>query len=195
MKVLGMTGGVGSGKSTVCQVMKEEFGAAVIYTDEVARQLMANGGISHHLIVEHYGTQILDQTGEINREALARIVFSDEKERLRVNSFSHPYVKETVIKKIKELKEEGKVSYIVVETALPYEACLTEFCDEIIYVTASDEVRRQRLKASRGYSDEKITNMLKSQLSEEAFLRICTKVLDNSKGIEAIKEQLQIILK
>lgn len=194
VKVLGMTGSVGSGKSTVCHVMEEEFNAAVIYTDEVAKQLMSKGGISHRLITEHYGTQILDQAGEINREALAKIVFSDDKERLRVNSFSHPYVKEAVIKKINELKEKGKVSYIVVETALPYEACLTEFCDEIIYVTASDQVRRERLKSSRGYSDEKITKMLNSQLSEDAFLKICKKVLDNSKGMTAIKEQLKTIL-
>lgn len=194
LKVLGMTGGVGSGKSTVCQVMKSSFNAAIIYTDEVAKDLMKKGGVSYSLIVDHYGSKILDPQGEINREALAKIVFANEKDRLLVNSFSHPYVKEAVLKSIKELKEEGKVSYIVVETALPYEACLTEFCDEIIYVTASDEVRRTRLKLSRGYSDEKITHMLKSQLSEDAFLKICTKVLDNSKDIADIKEQLKTIL-
>ena len=194
LKVLGMTGGVGSGKSTVCQVMKSSFNAAIIYTDDVAKDLMKKGGVSYSLIVDHYGAKILDPQGEINREALAKIVFANEKDRLLVNSFSHPYVKEAVLKSIKELKEEGKVSYIVVETALPYEACLTEFCDEIIYVTASDEVRRTRLKLSRGYSDEKITHMLKSQLSEDAFLKICTKVLDNSKDIADIKEQLKTIL-
>ena len=189
-----MTGGVGSGKSTVCQVMKEQFHAAIIYTDEVARNLMKKGEVSYNLVLSHYGADILAEDGEIDRPKLAQIIFSDEAERERINSFSHPYVKEYVLNKIAEYKQAGEVDYIVVETALPYEACLTEFCDDIIYVTVSDEVRTQRLMESRGYSEEKVRNMLKSQLSEEAFKAVCTKVLKNDKGIEAIKEQLQEIL-
>ena len=189
-----MTGGVGSGKSTVCQVMKEQFHAAIIYTDEVARNLMKKGEVSYNLVLSHYGADILAEDGEIDRPKLAQILFSDETERERINSFSHPYVKEYVLNKIAEYKKAGEADYIVVETALPYEACLTEFCDDIIYVTVSDEVRTQRLMESRGYSEEKVRSMLKSQLSEEAFKAVCTKVLKNDKGIEAIKEQLQEIL-
>lgn len=194
MKVIGMTGGVGSGKSTVCQVMIDEFHAAVIYTDEVARKLMNKGEISYNLVLEQYGADILAEDGQIDRPKLAKLIFSDEEERKRINSFSHPYVKQYVMDQIANYKAEGKYSYIVVETALPYEACLTEFCDEIIYVTVSDEIRKQRLMESRGYSEQKIIDMLKSQLSEEAFKAVCTKVLVNDKGIEAIKEQLQTIL-
>ena len=194
MKIIGLTGGIGSGKSTVAKVLQEKFNAYLIFTDDVAKDLMSKGQISYKLTVDYFGQGILDETGEIDRKKLASIVFGDKEKLEKLNSFSHPYVEEFVQNKIKELKETNEYSIIVVETALLLEVGYERFCDDVWYVTAPEEVRRDRLKQSRGYSDEKIDSILKNQMSDEVFRKSCPHVLENNGPIDKIEQQIQVLL-
>lgn len=194
MKVLGITGGIGCGKSTVIDILREQYSCAVINTDQIAADLMQKGQKTYQKIVEYFGEDILKDDGEINRKKLANRVFKSEMDLLKLNSFTHPLVREEVLIKIEQYQKEDSERLIIVETALPYEARLKEYCDEVWYVTASLELRRERLKTTRGYSDEKINDIFNKQLSDADYRDFCTHVIVNDTTKEEVIRQARHIL-
>lgn len=126
----------------------------------------------------------------INRQRLAYIVFEDEKKRLKLNAIVHPKVKEYIIGEIKKEQEVGNLTFIIIEAALLLEDRYDLICDEVWYIYAKEDMRRQRLKNSRGYSDDKINYIMKSQLTEEDFRKKCDIVIDNNQ--EEYDTQIQI---
>ena len=188
MKVIGITGGVGSGKSEVLQYLEQEYGAYVCQMDETARNLQKSGTECFRKIVEHFGAAVVGRDGELDRGRLGGIVFSDEEELKALNSIVHPQVLRWVREDIARRAEEGVGLYIV-ESALLTEVG-TELCGELWYIYAEESVRRRRLKASRGYTDEKITQMIQSQPAEDRFRAACTAVIDNSGSFEETKREL-----
>lgn len=197
MKVLGITGGIGCGKSTVIDILNENYRCYIINTDQIAAELMKKGHAAYNRVVDYFGEEVLCDDGEINRKKLAGRVFKSEMDLLKLNSFTHPLVREEVLARIKEQKEVESteaVELVIVETALPYEARLQEYCDETWYITASLEVRRERLMTSRNYSDEKINDIFNKQLSEEAYRDFCTHVIVNDTTKEEVLRQVRTIL-
>lgn len=182
--ILGITGGVGCGKSTVLNYLKERYGAILIECDEVARQLQQPGeacyGPMLALFEAERNPELLQPNGSFVRSALARIVFSDEGLRRALNGIVHPAVKERVREMIRSAGEDGTDPLIVIEAALLLEDNYGEICNEIWYIHADEDKRRQRLKDSRGYSEEKITDMLSSQRTEESYRSCCSLTIDNS---------------
>lgn len=194
MKIIGITGGVGSGKSAVLDIFKQDYQSFVVQADLVAHELMMPGKISYNRIVDFFGKDILNEDNTINRKLLGEIVFS-RKEKLKVlNSFVHPEVKNWIKELIREKKENGSYNFFLIEAALLLEDHYDEICDEIWYVYAKRDVRIERLKTSRGYTEEKINDMMKNQLSEEEFRRRCNYTIDNSRSIGDTKEQIKNIL-
>ena len=104
MKVIGITGGVGAGKTQILEYLNNRYGATVCQADEVAKKLQKKGTDCFERIVEHFGDGILDEKGELNRAGLAEIVFADKVELSVVNSIVHPLVKEEILKKLKRMK-------------------------------------------------------------------------------------------
>lgn len=188
MKILGITGGVGSGKSSILQFLSEEYGAVLCEMDETARQIQRRGTSCHEKIVSAFGTEILDDQGELNREMLAEIVFASREKLERLNAIVHPEVIEAVKKKIKESERENCRLFVVEAALLPDVG--REMCDELWYIYTDEKVRRERLKRSRGYTDEKITHILASQPAEEKFRAVCRTVIDNSGNFEDTKKQI-----
>ena len=130
MKIIGITGGVGAGKTQILEYLSDKYGASVCQTDKVAKKLQKKGGICYDPIVEHFGTEILDEKGELDRKKLSDIVFGDPKELNVLNEIVHPAVKEEVNKKIK--KEERKnTNLLIVESAVLVEDHYNEICDEL----------------------------------------------------------------
>jgi len=187
--ILGITGGVGCGKSAVLDMLEKEYGAYVIQADIVAHELMTPGQASYQAIVEHFGQVILAEDGSIDRKALGAIVFSDEEKLTLLNSLTHPAVKEEIRRRISERR-----CFIVIEAALLLEDHYDEICDEIWYIYADKEVRFERLAASRGYTREKSQSMMDNQMSEEELRRRCQAVIDNSGTLEETKAALYIAL-
>ena len=189
MKVLGITGGVGSGKSEVLHYLEKEYKAVVCQLDEVAKELQKQGGICYQKIIEAFGTGILGEDRELDRQKLASIIFRDEEKRKILNEIVHPEVKRWVERDMIE-KEERKVPLYVIEAALLPEAGYEDICPELWYIYAREDVRRKRLKDSRGYSDEKISRMMAAQSSEDVFRRACRTVIDNSGTFEDTMKQI-----
>lgn len=194
MKVIGITGGVGSGKSRVLNYLKEERGAFICQMDETARTLQERGGICYEKILEHFGKEIVKEGGVLDRARLARLVFSDEEKLKALNDIVHPAVKERIMQEIKRERKKG-TGLFVLESALLISAGYKGFCDEIWYVYADKDTRRKRLKASRGYEDKRVEDMFCAQMSEEEFAKDSDRIVDNRAEFSKTKKQVDGFLK
>ncbi|MDO4311915.1 MAG: dephospho-CoA kinase [Eubacteriales bacterium] len=193
MKVIGITGGVGAGKSEVLNYLARKHGAVICQADIVARNLEKKGTICYRQIVEHFGTDILQENGRIDRGRLAEVVFGNADELQILNGIVHPAVKKRIIRLIREEEKKGKELFIL-EAALLLEDHYDEICDETWYIYTEDGVRKKRLKLSRGYSDEKIEAIFRSQKSRDEFLNKCDRAVDNSRNFDDTCVQLESII-
>lgn len=194
MKIIGITGGVGSGKSAVLDILEQDYQSFVVQADLVAHELMLPGNVSYKKIVNFFGEGILNEDRTINRKRLGEIVFSNQEKREILNSFVHPEVKNKIKEWIRDAEKKRIYDFFIIEAALLLEDHYEEICDEIWYIYAKKEIRKERLKKSRGYSEEKIQNMMNSQLPEDVFRSRCNRTIDNSGGIQDTKEQIKKIV-
>ena len=194
MKIIGITGGVGSGKSRVLSYLEETYDCVICQADHVAWELQRPGQKGYVEILKHFGSGILNEDGTINRAALGQIVFSNEKELLVLNSIMHPSVKSAIKEKIAE-EQKKETELFVIEAALLIEEHYDEICDELWYIYTDEQKRRDRLKNSRGYTDEKIDSMMATQLPEAVFRKKCKVEIDNSRDFEYTCVQVQEAIK
>ena len=191
MKVYGITGGAGTGKSEVIKMLQENFGGCVIMSDEVARELMQKGNISYQLIVEYFGRDILMDDGEIDRKKLADHVFNNKEALEKLNSMTHPYVKNEIRKLIAEAEASGECRFVALESAILLECGYEDICDEFWYVYTKPEIRRQRIKETRNYSDEKVDSVMRNQQPDEVFFEQCSFVIENNTTLSDVYDQLK----
>lgn len=190
MKVIGITGGVGAGKSQVTEYFGKHYGARTIIADIVAHKMMEPGSRGYYQVIEYFGSNILNGDMTINRGKLSEVVFVSRKKLEKLNGIIHPLVKEYIGMEIAREKKEKKVNLVVIEAALLIEDHYEVLCDELWYVYADEAVRRERLKASRGYTDERIDEILKNQSSDQVFRKHCKVVIDNSRTLEETYKQI-----
>ncbi len=194
MEVIGITGGVGVGKSLVVKLAEEIPFVKAIKADEVGHLAMEVGQTSYEKIVDLFGMEILNEDKTINRKKVAEIVFADNDKLEALNSIIHPFVREYIENAVRKAKIEGKYDYFIIEAAILLETGYQEICDEIWVVTAKEDIRRQRLKETRGYSDEKITAIMNEQMAEQEFLSHADAVIENNEDIEQVKRKLNLLL-
>ncbi len=187
--VLGLTGGVGAGKSRILELFSKDYGAQVIQADLVARELEEPGQPGHTGLVSLFGKEILSADGSLDRKRFAERIFSDPEALKRVNALIHPLTWNEIKCRIRESRAE----LIVVEAAL-FDARSREVCQYLLYVDTDDEIRIKRLMENRGYSREKCLEIMKNQAGRDAFLKLADFTIDNSGSIEAAKEQMDQIL-
>ena len=216
--VIELIGGVGAGKSRVLRILKEEYGAAVIETDQAARELEQKGRAGYRRLTETFGEGILGADGELDREKLAEMIFSDEAVLERVNEMIHPLVWEEVYRRAEEFRgseprDANLTPLLVVETALPEERERSadqepqgdrkqpdvrkkpgDIYDEVWYVYTLEETRILRLMESRGYSRGKCLAVMGQQPTEEEYRALADRVLDNNGDEEQLRRQIAEIL-
>lgn len=183
MKVLGITGGVGAGKSTVLMYLKEHYGARVIQADQVGHLLQQPYESCYRRIVELFGTTVLNADGTISRPKLGAIVYTDPQKMARLNAIMHPSIRRWIKSEVEAEQKRGCVPFVTVEAALLLEDHYDEICDEIWYVHTDDAVRIKRLQESRGYSEEMCRRIMANQKNECDFRAACQLVIDNSSDI------------
>lgn len=193
MLVIGITGGIGSGKSLVSEILRDEYDAAVIDTDMLAHELMRRGTPVYKKVVEEFGDKILDSSLEIDRKKLGGIVFGNSEKLRLLDEITHPAVEAEVDRRIAEFKKKG-FYYTALETALLIEAGYEDKCDKIWYVHTDKPVRIKRLKTSRGMDEEKARRIISSQKTEEAFIKIADEVIDNTGSKYETKLKIDRIL-
>ncbi len=189
MKVIGLTGGVGSGKSFAARLLKEEFHALLLISDDLGHIAMETGSVGYHRIVKRFGKEILSEDESIDREALAAVIFRDEDARRDLNGIIHPIVLEYIRSYIEERKSQKGI--IILESAILFESGCDKYCDEVWYVRVSKEIRKKRLAQNRGYTEEKTESIMDKQLSEAEFLKRCQVVLNNNGTLEELLLQIR----
>lgn len=195
MKFIGITGGVGAGKSAILDYLKNKPDTKVMLADEIAHELMAPGTQCYDKLKAEFGTEdIYQKDGFFDRIKLAQVIFSDDEKRKKLNGIVHPAVRKYVIGQAAYERKEGKIKLLVLEAALLIEEHYDEICDELWYIYTSEENRRIRLKKQRNYSDEKINEIFNSQLTDEKFRKACRVVIDNNGTIEAAAAQIEAAL-
>lgn len=194
MWVIGVKGGVGSGKSRMMEYLRDEFGAEIILADEVAHELMEPGQEGYDRVVRAFGTGVLQKDGRINRAALAGVIFRDPKAREQVDAMIHPLVWAEIRARIERLRAEPAEKIVAVEAALVDEKEKNLY-DEIWYADVSEETRIKRLEQSRGYSRQRTRDMMDSQLPPETYRRLGTRVIDNNGTFEETCRQIREIVR
>ena len=195
MKIIGITGGVGAGKTTILNILSEICQCDILIADEIAKSLYNKNEEGYIRLIELLGNEILDDKLDIDKQVLASIIFKDSIIRNKVNSIIHPLVKKKIKQIINQHSKKGDVDYVFVEAALLLEDNYDSFLDEIWYIYADEKIRRQRLRNSRNYSDEKIDSIFNSQLKDKEFRDKCSIIIDNGLNVDNTRQQLEKILK
>ncbi len=196
MLFVGITGGVGAGKSAILSYLSGHYRCRVMLADEIAHLLMEPGAVCYDKLRELFAEDdILKKDGQIDRPKMAAVLFSDAKKRELLNGIVHPAVKEYVLGQLEREREKQELDMLVLEAALLIEEHYDAICDELWYIYTSEENRRIRLKENRGYSDEKIYSIFQSQMPEAAFRAFCAEEIDNNKTPEEAFVQIDKILK
>ncbi len=195
MKFIGITGGVGSGKSTILAYLRKNYRVRTLIADETAHEIMEPGFDCYVRLQKEFAQEkIWLHNGRFNRQRLAEIIFADDEKRERLNSIVHPAVKEYILKEVEKERRSGSTDYVVLEAALLIEDGYDKICDELWYVYVTEENRRKRLIENRGYSDEKIAQMFAAQLPEGEYRRHCQVIIDNNGPISQVYLQLAQLL-
>ena len=196
MKFIGITGGVGAGKSTILEYISTNLNARVLLADEVAHQLMEPGTECYEELKRTFLTEdIFLPDGRIDKTQMAKLIFGDKEKRKRLNAIVHPAVKRYVVNEYEKEKKAGKYDYLVLEAALLIEEHYDENCDERWYVYTTEENRKIRLQKNKGYSEGKIQEIFTSQLPEKTYRDHCVVEIDNNGGSEDTIAALKSVIK
>ena len=194
MKIIGLTGGTGSGKGFVSERLKARK-AYVIDGDAVAHEIIEKGRPAYKEIVDYFGNEILDEDGNIFRRKLGNIVFSDKDKLAFLNSCTHKYINMEIMRIIEEVKPQTNVySAIIIDAPLLAEAGLVDICDDIWVVYADSEVRVKRIMERDSISEEQARNRIASQRSWEEYKELGAVIIDNSSDDENVERQLDALL-
>jgi dephospho-CoA kinase len=186
MKLIGLTGGIGSGKSTIARRL-EKLGARVIDADVVSREVVEPGQPALAAIVATFGADVLNADGTLNRARLGDIVFTDKEAREKLNNIVHPAVRERSLKLFAEAEDHEVVIYdvpLLVESENSYSF------EHIIVASAPEEIRVERLMEHRGMTESEARARIESQASEEARLTLADTVIDTSGSLEDTYSQV-----
>ncbi len=177
---IGITGGIGAGKSEILKYIAKHYKCVIYLADQVAHMVKEPGTKCFTRLVDLLGQDVVGSDGQIDKEVMARKIFADEKILEKVNEIVHPAVQEYLLRELELARKNPQIELFFVEAALLIEAGYGSLVDEMWYVYADEEIRAKRLKTARGYSDEKIVQIMKSQLSDEAFRKDADFIIDNS---------------
>ena len=192
MVVIGVTGGVGTGKSTVAK-MFEQLGAAVLDADAVAHRVMEPKRLAWRQIVKAFGERILNEDQTINRARLASIVFQDEQSRGRLERIVHPPVLRHIKQQLHRLRRSRRIRAVVLDVPLLVEVGAQDLVDALVVVTAPPELQCERLRRKYGWSEEEARARIAAQWELSAKVALADQVVDNSDGVDATRTQVKRI--
>lgn len=194
MRIIGITGGVGAGKTQILSYIENHYRCRVIRADEAAHMLEEPGQECYVRLVELLGQDILNKDGTINKRRMADAVFGNQEILVQVNAIVHPEVKKYILEQIRYERERGVVEFFFIEAALLIEERYDLIADELWYIHADAAVREKRLVQERHYSTEKAAAIMKGQLSEAEFRKHCGVVIQNNGDLTETYQQVREVL-
>ena len=188
MRVIGLTGGIASGKTTVSNLFKIS-GVTVIDADLVARQVVEKGTVGLSALVNRFGEAILNTDGTLNRTELGKRMFSEEAIRSEVNDILQPLIRQEIISRMQAYKDQGK-TLIVLDVPLLFEMHYENLCDDIIVVAVSVETQIARMEKRNGYTRQEALERIQSQMPLEEKVKRATIVWSNEETLQELEQKV-----
>lgn len=187
---IGITGGIGAGKSEILSYIRKHYKCEIYLADEVAHEVKKPGTDCYRALLELLGEDIVGSDGQIDKGKMAERIFADSALLEGVNSIIHPAVKSYLLEHLEKARAKGESELFFVEAALLIECGYGQLVDEMWYIYADENVRRERLRRFRGYSEAKTDSIMRKQLSEQRFRENCDFIIDNSGPLEDSYRQI-----
>jgi dephospho-CoA kinase len=188
MLIVGLTGGIASGKTVVSQILREE-GAYIIDADQIARELVQPHTATWNELIKVFGKEILQEDGSVHRKRLAAQVFFDPEQRHLLNQILHPRIKTEMDRRVKEIGRKDPSAIVVIDAALLIELGTHREMDKVILVTSTEKQQIERLTERDGVGQEEAQRILSSQMSLEEKLKVADFVIRNEGSLEETKRR------
>lgn len=193
MIVIGLTGGIGSGKSTVSDYLREK-NFYIIDADRMAHEMTQKGSQCLDHLVKAFGEEILTDTGELNRKKLGAIVFDNKEKKERLEELTTHVIVKNIEDEVSQLRKSEKYDIIFLDVPLLFETGMNRICDAVALVTADEDVRIERVVQRDGISPEQVKLRINNQMSTEEKTKGSTDIIDNSKGKEELYHNIEQLL-
>ncbi len=190
MRIIGITGSSGAGKTTICNILEEKYLAHIIDADKVAKRLTKKGNMYLNSIVEYFGVGILDNAGELKRKELASMIYEDEEKRNALNNLTFTYVVKEIKENINNLQDK---ELIVIDAPLLYESNLDKVCDIVIGVIAKEEDKINRICKRDNITEEMARKRLNIQLSDNYIKDRADYIIVNNGNLEELENEIKKI--
>jgi dephospho-CoA kinase len=190
--IYGLTGGIGSGKSTVAELL-EEYGIPVVSADELARVVVARGSEGLRDVVAHFGPEVLDEHGELDRRKMAGIVFHDAGRRRELEAILHPRIRERYEQVLDALEKAGH-TVVIYEVPLLFEKNLQGDMKAVILVTADEGTRIARVRARDDVTEQEVRARMAAQMDEETKRKRADYVIDNSGTLDQLRREIEFLI-
>lgn len=190
MKIIGVAGTSGAGKTTLCSIFKEEYGAYIIDADEVAKELSQKGTAYLQAICKQFGLNVVDENGELKRSELAHIIYEDTEKRNQLNALTFVYVVQEIRERINQLQGE---KLVIMDAPLLFESKLDEICDFVIGMIAQEEEKIERICKRDRISKEIAQKRLKIQMDEREIQKRADYIIKNDGDKVLLKKELKKI--
>ena len=194
MLKVGLTGGIGSGKSTASKFF-EKLGAFILDADKEAKNLLEKNEIVQHEVISEFGTDIINTTGKVDRNKLARVAFQDVDHQRRLNSVVHPYIYDLIDKTFDKILSDGKHAVFIIDAAMIYESGYDIHLDYIIVITAQLKNRMERALARKTLTREEILKRIEFQWPEEEKVGMADFVIHNDGSEKELNDNIKSLIK
>ncbi|MCR4791886.1 MAG: dephospho-CoA kinase [Lachnospiraceae bacterium] len=193
MKIIGITGGIGGGKTSILNFISSHYIAEIYYADEIARELELPGTIVYDRLVSIFGEGILEDTPDqmIDKKKFGQVLYSEKTNLEKANMIIHPAVENYLNEKMRAAVKQHETELFFIEAALLIEAGYGDIVDEMWYIYADDETRIKRLMEDRGYTRKKAISIMESQLSDKDFRENSDVIIDNSGDLKTACDQVK----
>ncbi len=193
MKIIGITGGIGGGKTSILNFISSHYIAEIYYADDIAKELEQPGTMTYDRLVALFGKDILEkgEGSEIDRSKFAQVIYSNPDNLEKVEEIVHPSVQEYLIEKMRAAAKMHETELFFIEAALLIEKGYSDIVDEMWYIYTDDETRINRLMESRGYTRKKALSIMDNQLSDKDFREHSDVIIDNSGDLESAFAQVK----
>lgn len=182
---IGLTGGIGSGKSSVCETFRQ-LGVAVVDTDQIARQVVVPGSEGLQQLIHHFGREILDQSGALDRAKMRQLVFTHKHQRQWLESTLHPLIRAELQRQLERLREP----YVIIAIPLLVERQWQQQVDRVLLIDCSETVQRERASQRDGCNDEEIAQIMATQASREQRRAIADDIIHNDTTLDDLEAQV-----
>ena len=194
MTIIGVTGGIGAGKSSVSFIL-HELGAKVIDADQLSREVVEPGKPAWHQIVTSFGIEVLQPDKSLNRKLLAQKVFHSEALRLKLEAIIHAQVIQCMKEDLSAFKDQGYEGIVVLDVPIPVEHGFLDTVDQVWVVSAREETRIQRVMARSGLTYDEAKSRIDAQLKQEEYQKLAHRIIENDGTLEELKGTVEEMVK